>query len=217
MTIQTLRRRIPALGTVLTLGIALPFAVGATPAHAQAQLDITKTHAGVFTRGGESYYQITVTNSGDQPTGATHMTDVLPPGLTVDGFQANSNGFFFWECPLNSPYTVVTCNTGALDPGEGYTMLLTVDVAQNAPCTVTNTATIIDEGGLVRDSASDPTDIPGGNCAGGDGGGGDGGSILPVNLSGVLPMFNNITTNNNLNSPGAANVSNQDFRLNTPE
>ena len=77
MTSQTLRRRISALGTVLTFGIALPFAVGATPAHAQAQLDITKAHAGAFTRGGQGHYQITVTNTGDQPTGATHMTDVL--------------------------------------------------------------------------------------------------------------------------------------------
>ncbi|WP_370413160.1 hypothetical protein [Streptomyces fradiae] len=49
--------------------------------------------------------------------------------------------------------------------------------------------------------------------AGGNNGGG-GGSILPINLSGVLPMFNNISVNNNINSPGASNTTTQN--LNTP-
>lgn len=51
--------------------------------------------------------------------------------------------------------------------------------------------------------------------AGGNNGGG-GGSILPINLSGILPMFNNINVNNNINSPGASNTSTQKFGLNTP-
>lgn len=34
MTIRTLRRRFAALGTVLGRGVALPFAVGVTPAYA---------------------------------------------------------------------------------------------------------------------------------------------------------------------------------------
>ncbi|MCB5166972.1 putative Ig domain-containing protein [Streptomyces bambusae] len=37
-------------------------------------------------------------------------------------------------------------------------------------------------------------------------GGGGGGSILPINLSGVLTMFNNIPINNNVLSPGSTNV-----------
>ncbi|WP_416982917.1 hypothetical protein [Streptomyces sp. T028] len=217
MTVHTLKRRISALGTVLGLGIALPFAVGATPAYAQAQLDITKTHAGAFTRGGQGFYQIAVTNSGDQPTaGVTHMTDIFPPGLTWRGHSAFSTGDFSFSCNVNPSRTQLDCDTSTLDPGEGYTMVVTVDVAQNAPCAVTNTATVIDDDGVLRDSASDPTTIPGPDCNGGNGGNGGGGSILPVNLNGVIPMYNNITTNNNIDSPGAANVSNQDFSVEAP-
>ncbi|WP_327286406.1 hypothetical protein [Streptomyces sp. NBC_01205] len=42
------------------------------------------------------------------------------------------------------------------------------------------------------------------------------GSILPINLSGILPLFNNINVNNNVKSPGASNTSTQNFGLNTP-
>ncbi|WP_159026497.1 hypothetical protein [Streptomyces vietnamensis] len=53
--------------------------------------------------------------------------------------------------------------------------------------------------------------------AGGNNGGGNGsGSILPINLSGILPMFNNISINNNLKSPGATNTTTQNLGLNTP-
>ncbi|WP_185899173.1 hypothetical protein [Streptomyces sp. WAC07061] len=48
------------------------------------------------------------------------------------------------------------------------------------------------------------------------GNGGVGGPILPVNLSGVIPMFNNISTNNNINSPGARNATTQHFGLSAP-
>ncbi|WP_164721031.1 hypothetical protein [Streptomyces sp. W1SF4] len=48
------------------------------------------------------------------------------------------------------------------------------------------------------------------------GNGGVGGPILPVNLSGVIPMFNNISTNNNINSPGARNATTQNFGLSAP-
>jgi hypothetical protein len=50
---------------------------------------------------------------------------------------------------------------------------------------------------------------------GGNNGGGNV-SILPVNLSGIFPMFNNISTNDNINSPGAINTTTQDFDLNAP-
>ncbi|WP_331736290.1 hypothetical protein [Streptomyces sp. NBC_00045] len=46
--------------------------------------------------------------------------------------------------------------------------------------------------------------------------GGGGVSILPINLSGILPMFNNISINNNIKSPGATNNTTQDFNLNAP-
>ncbi|MFE1560981.1 hypothetical protein ACFW6V_39105, partial [Streptomyces sp. NPDC058734] len=95
-------------------------------------------------------------------------------------------------------------------------LIVTVNVAQNAPCTVTNAVNVTDGAGGLHDTASDPTSIPGPGCNGGNNGGTDGGSILPVNLSGVIPMFNNITTNNNIGSPGASNTSNQAFDVNAP-
>ncbi|MFE2992252.1 hypothetical protein [Streptomyces sp. NPDC059262] len=42
------------------------------------------------------------------------------------------------------------------------------------------------------------------------------GSILPINLNGVIPMFNNISINNNIKSPGASNTTTQDFGVNAP-
>ncbi|MDX3525293.1 hypothetical protein P1P75_02295 [Streptomyces sp. ID05-39B] len=51
--------------------------------------------------------------------------------------------------------------------------------------------------------------------ANGNNGGGNGsGSILPINLSGILPMFNNISVNNNIKSPGAGNTTTQNLGLN---
>ncbi|MGW0083659.1 hypothetical protein [Streptomyces sp. NPDC003393] len=40
--------------------------------------------------------------------------------------------------------------------------------------------------------------------------------FLPINLSGILPTYNNISINNNVKSPGATNTTTQDFDLNTP-
>ncbi len=82
MAVHTLKRRLAVFGTALGLGIALPFAVGVTPAYAQVQLTITKTHTGTFTQGGQGVYHIVVTNAGDEPTSesGTEMTDILPEG-----------------------------------------------------------------------------------------------------------------------------------------
>ncbi|MEV6583225.1 hypothetical protein AB0M92_34280 [Streptomyces sp. NPDC051582] len=214
MAMNQLRKRTAALGAVL--GIALPIAVGATPAHAQAQLTITKTHVGDFPRGGQGVYRITVTNSGDQPTSTegTRMTDSYPEGLQVVGIdQISFPDGTSLGCNTDSAPNRTDCMTGALPPGSSYTIEVTVDVASDAPCTVTNTASVTDLGDFrAGATVSDLTNIPGADCDSGDGGG----SILPVNLSGVLPMFNNVTTNNNINSPGAGNSSRQVFGLNAP-
>lgn len=222
MAIQTLRRRFASLGTVLGLGVALPFAVGVTPAYAQAQLGITKTHVGDFPRGGQGIFTITVSNPGDQETGlaGTRMTDTFPAGLTATsaGFTQNTTGSAV-GCFLNDARTRIECETaGPIDPGGSYTIEVTISVATDAPCTVTNTATVIDIQGGLSGSASDTVNIPGPSCNGGNGGNGNGNgtSILPINLSGLIPIYNNINTNNNINSPDASNTNNQNFRLNAP-
>ncbi|MFF4434781.1 hypothetical protein ACFYZ4_37200 [Streptomyces sp. NPDC001513] len=215
MAVHALKRRLGALGTVLGLGVTLPLTVGVTPASAAPQLSITKSHTGDFTRGGQGVYRITVVNSGDQPTQApTRMTDVFPAGLTNPTLAfvnttlgvncyGTSDGVNRWDC-----------DTPVLPPGGGYTVDITVDVATDAPCAVTNTVTVVVLGSDVSDAASDPTNIPGPNCNGGGGGGAGGGSLLPVNLSGLIPMFNNISTNNNIKSPGATNRTSQGFDVN---
>jgi uncharacterized repeat protein (TIGR01451 family) len=217
MAKYTFGRRMSTLGTLLGLSLTLPFTVGVGTAHAQAQLNITKTHRGDFARGGQGTYIITVTNTGDQPTNAS-MSDDLPTGLIVrpEGpIITSSSGTDIGpeHCLYNDEG--FRCNSVTIAPGGSYTVEVTVLVLSDAPCSVTNTATVRGDDGS-NASASDPTPTTGGECGTGGTGGGTGGSILPINLSGILPMFNNITTNNNIDSPGASNVSNQALHLNTP-
>ncbi|MET7651330.1 MULTISPECIES: hypothetical protein [unclassified Streptomyces] len=218
MAIHSLKERIAAIGAVLSLSIALPFVVGVTPAYAQAQLIITKSRVGDFPRGGQGIYRITVANRGDAATtGGTHLTDSLPSGLTIADFVffeiPNRPGFGF-TCPeADAGGSRVDCETTSLGQAESYTVEVTVDIAADAPCTVTNTASVREINADIGDSASDTVSIPGPDCNGSNGGAG---SLLPINLNGILPMYNNITTNNNVLSPGAANTSHQNFGVNAP-
>lgn len=79
------------------------------------------------------------------------------------------------------------------------------------PCTFINTATV-SGGSSGSATASNPTTVTGGTCNGGDGGGG---SILPTNLNGILTMFNNVSTSNNINSSGGSNATDQTFTKTT--
>ncbi|MGW1724816.1 hypothetical protein ACWCQK_17990 [Streptomyces sp. NPDC002306] len=199
-----------ALGTAVGLGVALPFALAA-PAHAQAILSISKSHEGNFARGGQGAYSITLSNSGDDTSGQLLLTDNLPAGLTVAGLD----GYISPGCDVTNAGATLRCDGFALSNTGSATLIVTVNVAVNAPCSVTNTVTLTETGtGQSTVSDGDPTTITGGECDGGNSGGG--GSILPINLNGIIPMFNNITTNSNINSPGASNNSRQNFGLNAP-
>lgn len=209
MTMHGLRRRMSAFTAVLGLGVALPFALSATPAHAQAILGVNKSHTGDFARGGQGVYNITVSNTGDEPATPLELTDNLPTGLTV----ANIQGDLAVACEATNSGTTVHCDGFGLADDASTTFQVTVNVADNAPCSVPNTVTVTQEGGATV-SDSDPTTITGGDCNGGNGGGG--GSILPINLNGIITAFNNINTNNNINSPNGSNTSNQALGLNTP-
>ncbi|WSF14563.1 hypothetical protein OG566_00615 [Streptomyces sp. NBC_01353] len=156
-----------------------------------------------------------MSNPGDQEThpDGTRMTDTLPAGLTGTSLAlfGNSTGGTV-SCFLNDVGTRVECETvGSIDPEGSYTLEVTISVATDAPCTVTNTATVIEPQGSLSASASDTVNIPGPNCNGGNGT-----SILPISLSGLIPIYNNINTNNNINSPGASNTNSQNFRVNAP-
>ncbi|MFJ4278973.1 hypothetical protein [Streptomyces massasporeus] len=204
---RRLGRKLAALATVLGTGVVLPLAAGATPAHAAPQLDVAKIGSGEFVRGELATYRFQVTNrsSIDPTTGTVTLTDTLPEGLTVN----NTLGHFSWSCDATTGS--ITCtNDTVVQPFQSYPILeLVVRVAEDAPCTLTNSVTV-SGGGSPAASSTDVTTLSGADCDNGNGGGGLG-SILPVNLDGVISFFNNISLNKNEDSPGARNTSRQDF------
>jgi uncharacterized repeat protein (TIGR01451 family) len=119
-------------------------------------LTITKTHGGNFAQGQTgAIYTITVTNSGSTATtGAVSVVDTLPASLTATGLSGTG-----WTCTLGT----LTCTRGdVLANGTSYPALtLTVNVANNAPASLTNTATVSGGGDVNggNNTASDPTTI----------------------------------------------------------
>jgi hypothetical protein len=100
-------------------------------------LTIAKTHTGNFTQGQTgATYTITVTNNGSaSASGAITVTDTLPSGLTATAISGIG-----WNCTLET----LTCTRSDLLPeAASYPPItLTVNVASNAPASVTNTATV---------------------------------------------------------------------------
>jgi uncharacterized repeat protein (TIGR01451 family) len=119
-------------------------------------LTITKTHTGNFVRPQTgATYTITVSNIGGADTSALiTMNDTLPAGLTATDLSGTN-----WNCTL-SP---LQCTRGdVLFAGTSFEPItLTVNVAANAPSSVTNTATVSggSEANTANDSASDVTQI----------------------------------------------------------
>ncbi|WP_042802189.1 DUF11 domain-containing protein [Streptomyces sp. C] len=208
MSVHTLRRRLCALGTVVGLGVVLPFTTGAVPAFAVAQISLTKTHEGDFARGGQGVYHIKATNTGTATVGTLRLTDTYPQGLTGAGISVSGSNF--GAACSNDPAGLV-CEL-SLGAGGTVSIDVTVDVASDTTaCTVTNSVTVSGPEDGVLVTANDPTTITGGSCPDDDGG-----SVLPVNLSGVVTLFNNISTNNNILSPGGRNTSTQNLGINAP-
>jgi uncharacterized repeat protein (TIGR01451 family) len=121
-----------------------------------ADLTIAKSHSGNFTQGQTgANYSIIVTNSGlGSSSGTVTVTDTLPAGLTATAIAGTN-----WTCVL----ATLTCTrSNVLAPGLSYPAItLTVNVAYNAPSSVTNTANV-SGGGEVNtsnNSATDPTTI----------------------------------------------------------
>ena len=119
-------------------------------------LTVTKTHAGNFTQGQTgATYTITVTNGGPGRRAATvTVTDTLPAGLTATAISGTG-----WTCTLG---TLTCTRSDALAASASYpAVTLTVNVASNAPASVTNTASVAGGGEIntANDSASDPTTI----------------------------------------------------------
>jgi uncharacterized repeat protein (TIGR01451 family) len=116
-------------------------------------LTITKTHTGSFTQGDTGkVYTITVSNIGNAATdGSTvTVTDTIPSGLAPTALSGTG-----WTCVVSG----VTCSrSDTLNAGGSYPAIsLTVNVANSAPATVTNTA-IVSGGGELNSSNSSTSD-----------------------------------------------------------
>src|SRR5688572_6184262 len=119
-------------------------------------MTITKSHSGNFTQGQVgATYSITATNSGPGGTsGTVTVTDTLPAGLTATGISGSG-----WSCVLATR----TCTrSDVLASGASYPPItLTVNVANNAAASITNTANVSGGGqfNTTNDSATDPTTV----------------------------------------------------------
>ena len=131
--------------------------VSFVPAPAPApDLTIAKTHSGTFTQGKTgAQYTISVSNGGSAPaSGMVQVVDTLPSGLTATTISGTG-----WNCTLGT----LTCTRGdALAAGSSYPLIvLTVNIAGNAPASLTNSATVSGGGeqNTANNTATDPTSI----------------------------------------------------------
>jgi uncharacterized repeat protein (TIGR01451 family) len=123
---------------------------------AVVDLTIGKSHAGNFRQGqGGAQYALVVTNLGGKAsTAPVAVADALPPGLTLTAMSGAG-----WTCVLS---TATCTRSDALAGGGSYEpVVVTVDVAANAPATVLNTAALsnADDTNAANDSAYDSTMI----------------------------------------------------------
>jgi endonuclease G len=128
-------------------------------------LTLTATHAANFTQGdtGDSY-TIVVTNIGTAASASTiTVTDALPAGLTATAISGTG-----WTANLG---TLTCTRSDALVSGASFPPItITVNVASNAPASVTN-FTAVSDGGDVDPADKTVSDVTTINDAGGTGGG----------------------------------------------
>ena len=118
---------------------------------------IVKKHSGNFTQGQDgATYSITVTNSGTVPTTsapAVQVLDSLPTGLSIVSISGPS-----WNCSTGAPS--ICSRSDPLNAGASYPPItVTVNVASDAPASVTNQASMSGGGAQATAAASDPTTI----------------------------------------------------------
>lgn len=119
-------------------------------------LTINKSHVGNFTQGQVgATYSITATNSGSAATsGTVTVVDTLPAGLTATAISGAG-----WSCVLG---TLTCTRSDALAAGSSYPVItVTVNVANNAPASVTNSVSVSGGGqtNTTNDTATNPTTI----------------------------------------------------------
>ena len=115
-------------------------------------LSISISHTGILAQGQTgATYTLTVSNAaGSGPTsGTVTVTETVPSGMTLVSMAGAG-----WTCPAGG----TTCTrSDALAAGASYPAItVTVNVASNAPASVTNQASV-SGGGSATANASDPT------------------------------------------------------------
>ena len=121
-----------------------------------ADMTITKSHTGSFVQGQVgATYTITATNSGPGPTiGTVTVVDTLPTGLTATAMTGTG-----WTCTLG---TLTCTRADVLANSSSYPAItLTVNVANNAAASVTNSVIVSGGGELntANDTANDITTV----------------------------------------------------------
>lgn len=120
-------------------------------------MTISKSHAGNFTQGQTgAQYTIEVHNYGLGSTDGTtvSVTDTLPSSLTATALAGPG-----WNCVLS---TLTCTRADVLAPGANYPdITLTVNVAANAPASITNVAAVSGGGDASpgNNGASNPTTV----------------------------------------------------------
>jgi uncharacterized membrane protein len=130
-----------------------PASAGDSTKIASPLLSISKTHSGNFTQGQtNASYTALVSNSGaaGDTSGIVTVTETMPTGLALVSMAGAG-----WTCPGGN-----TCSrSDMLVSGSSYPPItVTVNVAANAPSSVTNQASV-SGGGSISASASDTTVI----------------------------------------------------------
>jgi uncharacterized repeat protein (TIGR01451 family) len=119
-------------------------------------MTVTKSHTGSFTQGGTGSYTITAKNVGTaSSSGTVTVTDTLPTGLTATALSGTG-----WTCTLTPSLSCT--RSDALAANASYpNITLAVNVAANAPASVTNSVTVAGGGetNTSNDTATDPTTI----------------------------------------------------------
>src|SRR3984885_1893316 len=123
-----------------------------------ADLTLSKSHVGNFTRGSTATWTIPVSNVSlyGATSGVVTMNDTLPIGVTP--ITATGAG---WSCAI-SGQTVSCVRSDSLSAAGNYpSITLTVSVLQSAPATETNSATISggNEANLLNDLATDTATV----------------------------------------------------------
>ncbi|HEY4126465.1 MAG TPA: CshA/CshB family fibrillar adhesin-related protein [Gammaproteobacteria bacterium] len=137
------------------LGSGLQGVAFAVKFHA-VDFTVTSSHTGSFSAGGTGTYTLTTTNNGpDQyaPTDTVTVTDTLPTGETFA--SASGSG---WSC--GAVGQVVTCTATNVTVNSGSSLpaiILNVNVASNAPTSLTNTVSVASNPSLDFNLANNTT------------------------------------------------------------